>query len=341
MGFMEIRFILCCDVDPYSSVLGGARLDAYKDKLVWKGLSEGISPIEKLRESIRDSYGTHLKITWFFRSDEQIHTIYGDYSWAIEEFRGVRRKLESRGDEIGWHPHLWRWNENNGCWYQEIEDKEWMRNCLENGFCGFKNKAGFPYSVRMGWDFHNNFTMNELNNFGILVDLSATPGVRRKGTFNGRGSFFVNECDWQNTPDEPYFPSKIDYRRPVKGREKYLKILEIPITTYVSFKHFFGRIIKAHQFSFELPKVRLSPLASPWTFKSVLGRKIKIGKESKKDVEYVAAYFHTYDLIKFRAVSNLRTNLMTTQKISKNERVSYRFQTARESAETILREKRS
>ncbi|GAH11895.1 unnamed protein product, partial [marine sediment metagenome] len=144
----ELSFVICCDVDPDCPTLGGVRFDVYKDRLMWNGLTKGIPKVLKVFDSVKDIDGNHAKVTWFFRSDEQMKLIYEDYAWPLNEFRWLWKKLESRGDEIGWHPHVWRWSERNKCWFQEVNDEDWISNCLEEGFSSFTNTTGFfPSSV--------------------------------------------------------------------------------------------------------------------------------------------------------------------------------------------------
>ena len=330
----DMLLIICCDVDPDCPTLGGVRFDVYKDKLVWKDLTSGIPKIVEALESVEDTYGNHAKVTWFFRSDEQMNLIYGDHAWPLNEFRWLWKKLESRGDEIGWHPHLWRWSEKNKCWFQEVNDEEWITNCLEAGFSIFAQATGFfPTSVRTGWNFHNNLTMKKLQDLKVSVDLSALPGVRRLGMPDRRGSCFINECDWEITLDKPYFPSEKDYRRPAMEGEASLNVLEVPITTFVSLTHFFGRIIRTKSFTFNLPKVELSLLTFPPIFRWVLHKKMN---EAAKTVEHMAVYFHPYDIFRHGALLNLRTNLRTIQRASKDYNPGIRFLTAKKAAETVL-----
>ncbi|GAH27279.1 unnamed protein product, partial [marine sediment metagenome] len=98
--------------------------------------------------------------------------------------------------------------------------------------------------VRTGWNFHNNLTMRKLQDLKVPIDFSALSGVKRFGISDRRGSSFINDCNWEITPDKPYFPSEKDYRRAAIEGESALNVLEVPITTYISLKHFFGKIIR-------------------------------------------------------------------------------------------------
>jgi hypothetical protein len=334
---VDMPLIICCDVDPDCPSLGGVRFNVPKDKLIWMGITRGIPKIVRALESVEDSYGNRAKVTWFFRSDEQMHLIYGDHAWPLNEFRSLWKSLESRGDEIGWHPHLWRWSEKCKCWFQEVNDEEWITKCLHAGFLGFFQTTGFiPTSVRTGWNFHNNLTMEILQDLKVPVDLSALPGVKRLGMPDRRGSCFINECDWEITPTKPYYPSVKDYRRAAIEGEASLDLVEMPITTYVSLKHFFGRMLRTKRLTFSLPKAELSLLAFPQVFRRVLHKKISRDKDAAaRASEYIAVYFHPYDIFRYGSMSNLEANLKTIKNAWKDHSRAIRFLTAKEAAEII------
>ncbi|MFQ5454086.1 MAG: hypothetical protein ACE5D6_07855, partial [Candidatus Zixiibacteriota bacterium] len=80
--------------------------------------------------------------------------------------------------------------------------------------------------VRMGWDYHNNHTFSALDKLGVEVDFSGIPGLYINPKNNEIKS--VNFFDWSLSPNNPYFPSVNDYRRPPNENEKSLNILEAP-----------------------------------------------------------------------------------------------------------------
>jgi hypothetical protein len=81
-------------------------------------------------------------------------------------------------------------------------------------------------SVRMGWSYHNNSTLERLDRLGIKVDLSALPGYRTYDAAPRLRS--ENQFDWYMSPRKPYRPSRADYRRPARDGEASLGILEVP-----------------------------------------------------------------------------------------------------------------
>jgi len=223
-----MRVVIACDCDPDRPDFGGTRYDS-RQKLIWRGVRDGIPALVAALEDWADKEGIpRPPITWCVRSDLQMAEIYGDCAWPYRQFEKLWRKLEASGDEIAWHPHLWRWSDAHGCWYQETEDDEWIAECLERGYEALcKTYGGRIITSRMGWEFHNNVTMQKIDELGIQLDMSAVPGRRRKAK-SDRGSMKHGELDWEITGPEPYHPSCKDYRRPAVDGETALDVMEVP-----------------------------------------------------------------------------------------------------------------
>jgi len=322
-----MRIVICCDVDP--DVLGydipASRFDAPKAELSWRGVEENASKAREICDLVEDSQSKTAKITWFVRSDEQMKIIFEDFAYPLRRFRDLWKKFKLRGDEIGWHPHLWRWSDQKQCWYQEISDTEWISYCLEEGHKEFPKLAMDLASVKAGWSFHNNFTMRKVNDLGLMVDVSALPGLRHRGGRDERGSYFVNEYDWSITPDKPYFPSEKDFRRPTMGNEeKSLRILELPVTVIPKS---LGRIRGAYVAN-----------VTSTDFQYLAEKKFR---ESEKSNGILVAFFHPIDLFKPKANTNFKNNLKTLTRLSRSLKTPFAFLTAREMAKEFLGRSRS
>jgi len=343
---------ICCDVDP--DVLGynipATRFDVYKEKLGWKGL-DNIPKIREICNSIEDSESNTVRITWFIRSDTQLKTIFDDYAYPLRSFRDLWKELELQGDEIGWHPHLWRWSKQNKCWYQEIHDKKWISHCLENGYKQFLKIKPNLTSIRMGFDFHDNFTMKKINDLGLTVDLSALPGLEHEGSPDERGSHFLNEYDWSTTPQKSYFPSEKNYRRPAKNNEQSLKILEIPITTAPKSKSRIlleeiiklapiglrKKILKGADIQFKSVQHRYVANITEQSFKRIAKQKFKEAKRNQKGYTNIVPMFHPIELFRPKGFLNFENNLRTIQKLSQSFNISFSFLTATEMAKRLFR----
>ena len=126
------------------------------------------------------------------------------------------RPLLERGDEIGFHPHLYRLSD--GEWRQET-DVAALREQLAEAIEAMRGAGFEPRSSRIGEAFGSNEVMSALNEFGIQCDSTAMPGrVRRDAE---------RQLDWGTTPQQPYHPSTADYRQP--GAPE-LRLLEVPMS---------------------------------------------------------------------------------------------------------------
>jgi len=338
-----LKVVICCDVD--HDILGyniaATRFDVYKEKLGWKSI-ENISRINETCNLVQDYKSNSAKVTWFVRSDEQLKIIFDDYAYPLRSFSNLWKKLEQQGDEIAWHPHLWRWSKKNQCWYQEISDSEWINRCLESGYREFIKITQNVSSVRMGWGFHNNFTMKKMNDLGLKVDLSATPGLERSGSPDERGSHFLNSYDWSLTPEQPYHPSQQDYRRPSEKNERSLEILVIPVTTAPKKR---TKILTEKA-------LRLTPLRlrKNWLkntdikskhiqhsyianitdthFRHIAEQKLKQAQQNPGSLTKFVTVFHPIELFKPKGFCILKNNLETLTELSKKLMVPLEFSTA-------------
>lgn len=347
---MKLKVIICCEVD--HDVIGygvpATRFDVYKEKLSWKGVGN-ISKIREICNSVKDGESNGAKITWLVRSDEQMKIIFDYYAYPLKKFWNLWKELEKQGDEIGWHPHLWRWSKQNKCWYQEIHDKKWISNCLENGHKEFLKITPNLTSVRMGWGFHNNLTMKKINNLGLTVDLSAAPGLKHLGSPDERGSYFLNHYDWSTTPEKPYYPSQQDYRRPAKSNEKSLNILEIPITTASKkfSKILIGKTLRITPISLRRRLLKGADIQSKHTqhryianvtdtdFQHIAKLKLKQAQQNPNTTTNLVAIFHPIELFQPKKFHIFKNNLETLTELSKKLKVPLRFLTATQMAKEI------
>ncbi len=221
--------ILGCDCDPDRPRYGGPRYDDRTSHLKWRGLERGIPLLLERLQRIESATSLKVKMVFFLRSDVQMGEIYGDPAWPVIQYADMWRNLEKQGHELAWHPHLWRWSTEWGCWFQETQDRAWIAKCLELGHIEISRALGKnPASSHMGWTYQNNTTMGILSRLGIKIDFSACPGVYSEGRPGDAGTRYDNMIDWRGTPQAWYRPSEADYRRPAGGDERELDIIEAP-----------------------------------------------------------------------------------------------------------------
>ena len=225
MAILPIAVVV--DVDPDWRIAGTSGT-AYVGNLQWEGLRRGIPELLHRLEGFCDSQGTPIRFTWMLRSDNQMATVYGEPAHIADEFADFWASRVQAGDEIGWHPHTWRYSKAEQLWYQERSDEDWIRDCLVNGFQSLSRR--FPVRVsKAGWTYHDNQTMRIVSDLGVKVDVSAIPGMSYRAVIPGT-SLPLGEYDWSRSPQEPYHPRTDDYQLP--GNGSALPILEVPNWTF-------------------------------------------------------------------------------------------------------------
>jgi hypothetical protein len=290
--------LIGCDCDPDRPRYGGSRYDVYRSPQQWKGIEEGIRRLQEELGRLEQRIGLKPKVIFCVRADLQMKEIYGSAGSMVESYLPLWRELAKEGHEVAWHPHLWRWSGTWGCWYQETEDNSWISMCLEIGFSGFLSAWGkAPSTCHMGWTFHNNISMQAINRLGVKMDFSASPGVFFEGGPGAAGTAFDNQIDWRGTPKRWYRPSVMDYRRPRRGDETELDVIEIPKFTSES-----GLLTAAKRLAYGLKKRTLSAPASA-AFLQVTAQPVLYNHIVRERLEctgaepFLVTYFHPDELI--------------------------------------------
>jgi len=182
----------------------------------WRGIDDGIPIIDGILGQLRDSFGGRACSTWFVRCDDQLQNITGEHAYLLRHFRDCWLQHEDAGDEIGFHPHLYKQTDTG--WKQETDESA-LKSQVFRAYAAMR-EAGFKGRVsRIGEAFSSNAVMNSLDELGIMCDSTAMPGrVRRDST---------RHIDWGGTPDLPYHPGRADYRLP--GADS-CALVEIPMS---------------------------------------------------------------------------------------------------------------
>lgn len=180
---------------------------------------QGSTPVQEMDKAVPLILQTFQKhpewhATWFIRLDKQIDICYGSAEYLFSHYEDLLSELKGLGHEIGWHPHSYRWDDNQ--WIQNTAEEEIAEELIQ--YAPQATDLGLEV-VRMGWGFHTNRTMHCLAEWGFKIDASAIPRPR----------YVWEETvkDWSITPIHPYHPSADDYRRP--GHPE-LSILEFPMS---------------------------------------------------------------------------------------------------------------
>jgi hypothetical protein len=318
-----LYIIIGCDTDPDRQ---GFIREPIEEARSWRGMTEGIPRAKEALAECKDVEGRNPTFTWCLRADHQIKSVLGSYSSILDRHHDLFVQLEKSGDELAWHPHFWRHDEELSLWYQEVEDMEWQVSMLREAHAAYATAfPGRPTSVRMGWDYHNNHTVSALDSLGIKVDFSGIPGLRiaPKGHDNRKANFF----DWRVTPNHPYTPSQVDYRRACRSGESSYKLLEAP--NFVSdslFWGLFGGAVLAKKMkdprqiiqSITRPTYWIGITAKPFFFAPVLAQAKRTLR--RHDKLYFVSYFHPDELLDkssaLYSLDNMKSNIRELLKLS-------------------------
>lgn len=182
----------------------------------WRGIEEGIPRIDEVLQACTAARGLVPRATWYVRCDRQIGALFGNPAHLLEKYRRCWAERVARGDEIGFHPHLYR--HTNSAWRQET-DAVALREQMAEALAAIRRLDFAPASSRIGEAFGSDAVMAALDEFGFRCDSTAMPGrVRRDAE---------RQLDWGATPPRPYHPSVADYRVPGLPSRR---MLEVPMS---------------------------------------------------------------------------------------------------------------
>jgi hypothetical protein len=297
-------------------------------------MTEGVPRAKNTLAELVDTEGNSPKYTWLLRADYQIKRIYGDYNHILSSNYEFLKGLEEDGDELGWHPHFWDFDEKGNIWFQNKEDVNWQLEMLDESYRAYQDIfPGRGKTVRAGWAYHNNETMRKLSALGVRIELSAMPGIKIEPK---SPAISANYFDWEISPRNPYSPSIADFRRPALDDEQDLSILEVPnFVAKSTFWGIFGGIILSIKMRDPrqvkraiVNRTYISTITSkPKLFKPML-RQIKRDLKKKDKVFYVSP-LHPDELISnvhpVYSLENMVVNLSSILKLGRRIGASVKY----------------
>ena len=199
----RIPIVMCIDIEPDERVF-----DPYQPK-DWLGFQAGWEPLQHWRTSLSLATGSPAHFNWFVRIDPQIEYSYGAADWAITRYHRCFAAMLRAGDEIGLHPHAWRWREPERRWVSDFGDQAWIEHCVQQGFTHFERRFNRPCrSFRFGDRWLNNQTVTLLERLGAKFDLTIEPGRKREELSE---SFTGVLPDYTGAQRHPYRPAAADF----------------------------------------------------------------------------------------------------------------------------------
>ncbi len=234
------KHLLCLTVDTDPDGLSGKTTN--RQTLSFAGLKS----MRTLPEELAAFPGLgRIPITWFVRADGQLESILGNPAHLIEIHHHFWSTVQAAGDELGWHPHLYRQAGADDRAVlithpaQANDELERLWNKVRNIF--------HPTAFRNGEGWHTPETYTMIERLGFNCDSTAIPG--RNG---GSG----HPMKWDGAPNQPYFPAATDLCQ--SGPER--SCLELPMNTW--------RLRAPHD---EVARIRyMNPAVHPQLFSDAL-----------------------------------------------------------------------
>ncbi len=204
------RHLLCLTLDTDPDGLNGRIPD--RQSLEWEGLEQ----VQRLPEELSATLG-RVPMTWFVRADGQLESILGNAVYLLETYDAFWTRVKKAGDEVAWHPHLYR-QETSEDAAVIITDPVEAQDELERLWSILKTSLT-PTAFRNGEGWHKPETYATVERLGFRCDSTAIPG--RAG---GPG----HPMNWTCAPNQPYFPASNDLCLPGSARS----LLELPMNTW-------------------------------------------------------------------------------------------------------------
>jgi len=201
-----IPILMCIDVEPDKRAIdSNVRED-------WKGFEKTYEFFCRLRSRLEAATRSSVHFTWFLRMDPQIGHTYGSAAWAVTRYSRIINEIQAAGDEVGLHIHPWRWDKTSQIWIQDFADQEWIDHCVRLGFKTFRQSLKRQcLSFRFGDHWLNDATLDLVEKLGARFDLTVEPGY--KGGVPP--DHFVGSLpDYTTIPQQPYRPSRADFKKP-------------------------------------------------------------------------------------------------------------------------------
>ena len=235
----KIPIILCIDVEP-----DGFFIDRDKP-LPWLGYEATYEFFRQFRSRISETTKSQAHYSWYYRIDPQVQVTYGSPEWPWTHYEKYIDDFIQNGDEIGLHPHAYRWEEKINNWIEDLGNQSWVNHCVEMGFVSFKKIFNRTCdSFRFGAYWTNNETINLVEELGARFDLTPEPGLNLKKRAFDAQLYTAPLPNYDHVPRFPYRPSKSDFTKSDPNRKDGLWI--IPLSTgYIQYR--FGRLEQVYR----------------------------------------------------------------------------------------------
>ena len=179
-----------------------------------------------VRNVLTQVTGVPAHFVWCLRMDPNIAEVYGEPEWFATKYRDAFDDFLAAGDELGVHPHNWRWDDG---WVGDHDDAEWIAYCSAVGRGAFRHAFGEDCRVyRHGDGYMSNRLLAQIDDAGVRVDLTIEPGRPAKRGLKDDEATRGWLPDLRVAPRHAFHPSRHDFRVPDPSRPDGL--LMLPLT---------------------------------------------------------------------------------------------------------------
>ena len=197
----------------------------------WEGSQKALGYLQDFRRQLEDQTRARVEFNWFLRADPQIRKTWGKTDQVADACPQLLGMIADQGDCCGIHPHLWRWNERRGEWFNDLNDPEWTAECLHTSIEAFRGIFHRrPEACRFGDRWLNQHAVDLMQASGIRYDLTIEPGLPDEAIFDDPHAT-GRLPDYRGTPREPYQPSPDNFMVPAHGQANHGSLWMVPLTT--------------------------------------------------------------------------------------------------------------
>ena len=218
----EIPALFCVDVEPDPRELGRSVANT------WDGFEKLLIAIGPLRDLLAGSSRSDAHLNWFLRMDPQIAHTWGSSTWVAETYEPNFAALTTAGDQLGLHPHSWRWDAGQNRWTADRADEDWVEHCVASSLAAFRDAFGAPCEAHRHGDRQmTTHVARLLEDSGVRVDLTVEPGMPSVWTLVP-GELSTGWIEHLTpAPHSPYYPAESDFRTPSANADGGLMMIPL------------------------------------------------------------------------------------------------------------------
>jgi glycosyltransferase involved in cell wall biosynthesis len=220
----RIPIIFCIDVEPDGFFIDRGR------PMPWAGYESTYAFLHQIRPHLSLHTGAPVHYSWFLRMDPQIAETYGTAHWVVDTYPKFVDDMLVNRDEIGLHPHDYRWDPERQSWIVDHGNQPWIDHTVNLAVESYRTVLSRDCeSFRYGDRWMNDLTLRLIERLGVKYDLTLEPGQEGKPATYPDKPYSGSIPDYTEVVQYPFHPCSTDFRKP--DPSKKCGIWMIPITS--------------------------------------------------------------------------------------------------------------